>query len=170
MVLAAPGKFRKTRRIDVRLELLPSVRTMKQAARVHFHAGTAETIAEVYFHGQKELQPGGSAFANLKLQDELLVLPGDRFIVRQFSPVVTIGGGAVLDPLARRPMLRDTRRAAFLETVERGNHEEILAAMTERAVLGLGHEEIVARTGWTGKEIQGALENLRGTGRVRIVS
>jgi selenocysteine-specific elongation factor len=170
MVLAAPEKFRKTRRIDVRLELLPSVRKMKQGARVHFHAGTVETVAEIFFHGEKELSPSGSAFANLKLQDEVLVLPGDRFIVRQFSPVVTIGGGAVLDPLARRPMLRDTGRAVFLETIERGNHEEILVAMTERALLGLGHEEIVARTGWIEQEIQGALEKLRGSGRVRIVS
>ncbi len=170
MVLATPGKFRKTRRIDVRLELVPSARKMKQGSPVHFHAGTAETIAEVFFHGQKEVPPGGSAVANLKLQDEVLVLQGDRFIVRQFSPVMTIGGGAVLDPLARRPMLRDTGRAAFLETVERGNHEEILAAMTERAVLGLGHEEIIARTGWMETEIQAALENLQETGRVRIVS
>jgi len=170
MVLAAPGKFRQTRRIDVRLELLPSARKLKQGSRVHFHAGTAETIAEVFVHGEKEIPPGGSALANLKLQDEVLVLPGDRFIVRQFSPVVTIGGGAVLDPLARRPMLRDTGRAAFMETLERGNHEEILAAMTERALLGLGHEEIVARTGWTEKEIQGALEKLHGRGHVRVVS
>ena len=170
MVLATPGKFRKTRRIDVRLELLPSARKMKQGARVHFHAGTVETIAEVFCHGAKELPPGGSALANLKLQEEILVLPGDRFIVRQFSPVVTIGGGAVLDPLARRPMLRETGRAAFLETLERGIHEEILAAMTERALLGLGYEEIVARTGWMETEIQDALKRLHGTARVRIVS
>ncbi|HEY6267311.1 MAG TPA: selenocysteine-specific translation elongation factor [Candidatus Acidoferrum sp.] len=170
MVLATPGKFRKTRRIDVRLESLPLARKMKQGSRVHFHAGTAETIAEVFFHGEKELPPGGSALANLKLQDEVLVLPGDRFIVRQFSPVVTIGGGAVLDALARRPMLRDTGRAAFLETLERGNHEEILAAMAERALLGLGYEEIIARTGWMETEIQEALEKLRGTARVKIVS
>jgi selenocysteine-specific elongation factor len=84
--------------------------------------------------------------------------------------VVTIGGGAVLDPLARRPMLRDTGRAAFLETLERQNGVESLSAMTERALLGLGYEEIVARTGWTEKEIQRALEKLQGTGRVRIVS
>jgi selenocysteine-specific elongation factor len=170
MVLAAPGKFRKTRRIDVRLELLPSARKMKQSSRVHFHAGTAETIAEAFFHGEKELHSGGSAFANLKLQDEVLVLPGDRFIVRQFSPVVTIGGGAVLDPLARRPMLRDTGRVKYLETLERGGHEEILEAMTERALLGLGFEEIVARTGWMEKEIQEAVEKLTKTARVKTVS
>jgi selenocysteine-specific elongation factor len=170
MVLATPGKFRKTRRIDVRLELLPSARKMKQGSRVHFHAGTAETIAELFFHGGKELPPGGSALANLKLQDEVLMLAGDRFIVRQFSPVVTIGGGAVLDPLARRPMLRDTGRSAFLETLERGMHEEILAAMAERAILGLGYEEIVARTGWMETEIQVTLKKLRETARVRVIS
>jgi selenocysteine-specific elongation factor len=170
MVLATPGKFRQTRRIDARLELLTSARKLKQGAPVHFHTGTAETIAEIFFHGQKELQPGGSAFANLKLQDEILVLRGDRFIVRQFSPVVTIGGGAVLDPLARRPMLRDTGRAAFLETLERNNREEILAAMTERAVLGLGYEEIVARTAWMDHEIQEAARKLAAAGRMNIVS
>ena len=170
MVLATPGKFRKTRRIDVRLELLPSARKIKQGTRVHFHAGTVETIAEVFLHGEKELAPGGSAFANLKLQDEVLVLPGDRFIVRQFSPVVTIGGGVVLDPLARRPMLKDAGRAAFLATLERGSREEILSSMTERALLGLAHDEIVARTAWTEKEIQEAATNLTSTGRVKIVS
>ncbi len=170
MVLATPEKFRKTRRVDVRLELLASARKMKQGARVHFHAGTAETIAEVFFHGQKELPPGGSAFANLKLQDEILVLPGDRFIVRQFSPVVTIGGGTVLDPLARRPMLHDTGRITYLETLERGNREEILAVMTERAILGLGQEEIVARTASMDHEIRAAAKKLSEASCVKTVS
>lgn len=170
MVLAVPGKFRKTRRIDVRLELLAAARKVKHGTRVHFHAGTAETIAEIFFHGEKELLPGGSAFANLKLQDEVLVLPGDRFIVRQFSPVVTIGGGVVLDPLARRAMLRDTGRVAFLETLEKGSREEILAAMTERALLGLSFEEIVARTGWMDQEIRAAARILSAAGRVKTVS
>jgi len=170
MVLTTPGKFRKTRRIDARLELLASARKMKQGVRVHFHAGTAETVAEVFFHGQKELQPGGSAFANLKLQGEILVLAGDRFIVRQFSPMVTIGGGGVLDPLARRLMLRDTGRVAYLEALERGNREEILAAMTERAVLGLGYEEIVARTAWMDREIRDTARKLSHAGRVKTVS
>ena len=170
MALAAPGIFRKTRRIDVRLESLASVRKLKQGAKVHFHAGTAETIAEVFLHGEKELLPGGSAFANLKLQEELLLLPGDRFIVRQFSPVVTNGGGVVLDALARRPMRRDTGRAAFLEILEKGNHEEMLAAMTERALFGLNLEEIVARTGWLENEIRAAAEKLSATARVRAVA
>jgi len=170
MVLATPGKFRATRRMDTRLELLRSSPKMKHRSRVHFHAGTCETVAELLFFGQKELAPGQSAFAQLRLQDEVLVLPGDRFIVRQFSPVTTIGGGVVLDPLARRPTVRDTGRAAFLEILERGEGMEILAAMTERALLGLHFEEIVARTGWLEAEIRAAAKNLADSGRIKIVS
>lgn len=170
MVLATPGKFRATRRIDTRLELLRSAPKMKHRSRVHFHSGTCETVAELIFYVQKELAPGQSTFAQLRLQDDVLVLPGDRFIVRQFSPVNTIGGGAILDPLARRPTLRDTGRAAFLEVLERGERAEILAAMTERAVLGISFEEIVARTGWLENEIHATAKNLTKSGRIRIVS
>jgi selenocysteine-specific elongation factor len=147
--------------------------------RVHFHTGTTETIAEVLLHRQKELGPGENALVQLRLQEETLVLPGDRFIVRQFSPVITIGGGIVLDPLARRPMLRDTGRLAFLETLEHGERDEIIAAMAERAALvpvtgktstGLTIEEIVARTGWLEKEIREAVQKLATSERLKIVA
>jgi selenocysteine-specific elongation factor len=81
MSLATPGKFRVTRRIDARLELLQSAPKMKQRTRVHFHSGTSETVAEVFLYASKELAPGQSAFGQLRLQDDVLVLAGDRFIV-----------------------------------------------------------------------------------------
>jgi selenocysteine-specific elongation factor len=170
MVLATPGKFRVTRRIDARLHLLQSGPKMKHRGRVHFHAGTCETVAELVFHAQKELAPGQSALAQLRLQDEVLVLPGDRFIIRQFSPVTTIGGGVVLDPLARRITVKDTSRAAFLETLERGDRVEVLGAMTERAVLGIHAEEIIARTGWLENETRAAAQKLADADRAKIVS
>jgi selenocysteine-specific elongation factor len=170
MTLAAPGHFRTTRRMDVRLTLLPSARKLQHRARVHFHAGTAETIAEILLYGQSVLSPGQTALGHLRLAEEVLLLPGDRFIVRQFSPVITIGGGAILDPLARRPMVRDTGRVAFLETLETGNREEILGAMTERALPGLGLEEIVARTGWFDSEIREAAQKPAVAVSIKIVS
>ena len=170
MSLAAPGKFRATRRVDVRLRLLPGSPKLKERARVHFHAGTLETIAEVHLYEAKELAPGESALAQLRLQQEALVLRGDRFIVRQFSPVTTIGGGEVLDPLARRPMLRDTGRLEWLRILEQGTRDEILAAMTERAPLGLAHGEIVARTAWLDSEISAAAGRLTEAGAVREIS
>jgi len=170
MTLATPGRFRTTRRMDVRLTLLPSARKLKHRARVHFHAGTAETVAEISLYGQSILAPGQGALGHLLLQDDVLALPGDRFIVRQFSPAITIGGGVIWDPLARRPMVRDTGRAAFLERLESGKREEMLAAMTERALLGLAFEEIVARTGWFDQEIRQVAQNLVAAGGTKIVS
>jgi selenocysteine-specific elongation factor len=168
--LAAPGQLRTTRRVDVRLTLLPSARKLKHRARVHFHAGTAETIGEILLYGTSTLAPGESALGHLRLQDEVLLLPGDRFIVRQYSPVITIGGGVILDPLARRPTLRDTGRAAFLEILESGKREEGLAAMTERALLGLPFAEIVARTGWLDQEIRETAQRLVTASRIKVVS
>jgi selenocysteine-specific elongation factor len=170
MSLAAPGKFRVSRRVDARLEMLPSAQKLKHRARVHFHAGTTETIAEIFLYGQTELLPGQTGLAHLRFQEEILVLPGDRFIIRQFSPVITIGGGNVLNPLARRPLLRDAGRAAFLETLERGSREEILAAMTDRAIFGLRFDEITARTGWMENEIRDAVQTLAKSGDAKAVA
>lgn len=170
MTLAASGRFRTTRRLDVRLTLLTGSPKLKNRARVHFHAGTAETIAEVQLYDQDTIPPGQSAFCHLRLKDDVLLLPDDRFIVRQFSPVVTIGGGLVLDALARRPIARDTGRKKFLETLEGGERDEILAERTERALLGLSGDEIIARTGWLEKDIHEAAERLSKAGRIKEVS
>ena len=170
MTLATPAKFRTTGRIDASLDLLPSSPKLKQRARVHFHSGTSETIAEIFLYTRKDLAPGQSALAQLRLQDDVLVLPGDRFIIRQFSPVTTIGGGLVLDPLARRPSVRDANRPDFLALLQRSDPVETLAAMTERAPLGLPQADIIARTGWLPAELQTAAKKLADAHRVRIVS
>jgi selenocysteine-specific elongation factor len=170
MVLTSRGRLRTTRRTDVRLELLPGAPPLKHRAQVHFHAGTLETIGEGYLLTARELAPGGSALAQLRLQDEAVLVRGDRFIVRQFSPVVTIGGGVVLDPLARRFSAKDTVRAQFLTTLEKGSRDDILRAMAERNILGITGEEIIVRTGWIEAEIQLAVKTLADTNLIRIVS
>jgi selenocysteine-specific elongation factor len=170
MVLATPGRFTKTRRIDARMELLPSAPRLKHRARVHFHVGTAESTAEVLLQEETELLPGQAAFVQLRLADDVVVTRGDRFIARQFSPVVTIGGGQVLDPLARRPTRKDTGRRQFLEALEGRSNEEILRAMVERDIRGLGIDEIIARTGWMEEEVKAAAQNLAKAGALRSVS
>jgi selenocysteine-specific elongation factor len=170
MVLSSRGRLRTTRRADVRLELLPSGPALKHRAQVHFHAGTLETIGEVYLLGARELAPGGSAMAQIRLQDEAVLVRGDRFIVRQFSPVVTIGGGAVLDPHARRFSAKDAGRAQFLGTLEKGSREEILLAMAERNILGITVEEVIVRTGWVEQEIRSAAKTVADKKLIRVVS
>ena len=96
MVLAGPGLFEAVRHIDCALELLPSAKPLKHRAPVHFHAGTAEIEAEVrLLEGAGALQPGRRGWARIVLRDPALLLPGDRFIIRMFSPVTTIGGGEI---------------------------------------------------------------------------
>jgi selenocysteine-specific elongation factor len=170
MVIAAPGRFRATRRVDVQIELLASAPPLKHRTRIHFHSGTSETIGEVYLYDRNQLVPAGSSLAQLRLQDEVVLVKGDRFIARQFSPVITIGGGEVLDPLARRPTKRDTGRVTFLETLEHGSREDAVRAMTERNVLGVPAADIIARTGWLERELQETANNLAKAKSVRIVS
>ena len=170
MVIAAPGRFGKTRRIDARLQLLPSAALLKNRAQVHFHAGTAEVVAEVLLYERAELLPGETAFVHLRLADDVVVARGDRFIVRQFSPVITIGGGEVLDPMARRPTRKDSGRVRFLERIERGSREDVLQAMVERNILGVRAQEIVPRTGWLEAEVRATADNLAKNAAIRPVS
>jgi selenocysteine-specific elongation factor len=115
MTLATADIFHSTSRVDVLLSLLPSAKALKNGARVHFHAYTTETIAQARLHGMNQLKSGEEAYAQLRFAEPMLLLPGDRFIVRQFSPVVTIGGGAILDasPATRKQRVED--RTAFLK-------------------------------------------------------
>ena len=138
MTLANAETFRPTLRVDALLSLLPSAKPLKDVARVHFHAYTAETIAEARLYGTKQLKPGDEAYAQLRFAAPMLLLPGDRFIVRQFSPVVAIGGGVVLDasPTTRRQRLEDT--LAFLKTMREGSPEQVLASrVARRGAIGL---------------------------------
>ncbi len=91
MVLSEPGRFSPVTILDCQLEFLPSVKPLKNRSPIHFHTGSANVEAEVRYH------PDHAGWARITLKEPVLVLPGDRFIIRRFSPVVTIGGGVVID-------------------------------------------------------------------------
>jgi selenocysteine-specific elongation factor len=147
MTLATADTFRATSRVDALLSLLPSAKPLKDGARVHFHAYTTETIAEARLygakHGTKQLKPGDEAYAQLRFAEPMLLLSGDRFIVRQFSPVVTIGGGVVLDasPATRKQRAEDA--TAFLKIMRDGSPEQALAArVARRGAIGLPLDDV----------------------------
>ena len=170
MVLATAGIFEATARLDANLTLLPSARPLQNRARVHLHQGTAESVAEItLLSGEAALSPGETEFAQLKLDGPVLVLPGDRFILRQLSPVVTIGGGTVLDTRPARHRRHDNGVKAFLQTLARGNKEDTLLALANSSAKGLTYSEILSRTGWTVAEIHDATETLATAKRVRIL-
>ncbi|MGC2182677.1 MAG: selenocysteine-specific translation elongation factor [Terriglobales bacterium] len=156
MVLAPPATFHTASRLHVSLTLLPTAKPMKDRARVHLHAHTFETIATVVLFGersgQKQILPGETALAQLRLAEPTLLLPGDRFIIRQFSPVVTIGGGVVLDA---SPVPRMTGLESFLQTLAAGDSQSILRArIARRSHAGITIAELIAETGWTRQEIE----------------
>jgi selenocysteine-specific elongation factor len=170
MTLATPGIFEPSDRVDARITVLASAQRVKNRARVHFHQGTAETIAEVILLEGDEFAGGASGFAQLRLKEKALLLPGDRFILRQFSPVVTIGGGTVVEAKAVRHRRSDKGVVAALQALARGNHEEILLAMAETKTGAVSAAEVIARRGWTAAEMAAAVQKLSEAGKLRVIS
>jgi selenocysteine-specific elongation factor len=160
MELAAPGIFQPTTRLDARIELLRSTPALKSRSRVHFHHGTAEMIAEVILLDREKLEPSGSAFAQLRLSAPVLALPGDRFILRRFSPVTTVGGGTVLDPLALAHRRKDARVIPLLGMIERNEREAIVESLAASELHGLALPRLIARTGWLEQDARDIIANL----------
>src|SRR5581483_7084666 len=171
MTVAAPGVLRPTRRADVTIELLKGARPLRDRSRVHFHTHTSETIAEIVLLADaraahdpslasplKQLAPGGEAFAQVRFHGPVLLLPGDRFIVRQFSPVVTIGGGVVIDPFPCEGKLAPNVRLSSLAALAGGTSGDKLAARVERrGPAGLAIPEAMAEMGVARGAIEGLL-------------
>lgn len=160
MTLTAPGAFEPTQKFAVQISLLKDAKPLRNRARVHFHAFTSETIAEVALHGVSELKPGGTAFAQLRTAEPLLLLPGDRAILRQFSPVITIGGAIVLDAFPM-PRQKPAPLQAFLATLSSGNRQEILLArIARRGHEGLSLAAAVRETGLKASVLQPVMATL----------
>ncbi len=147
MVLAEPGLFHAVSSIDCEVELLASAKPLKHRAPVHFHAGTAEIEAEVRLFGtHAAIQPGTRGFTRLVLREPALLLPGDRFIIRRFSPVTTIGGGTVVD-INGPKYKRDDDVAARLQSLAVAAPADRVALLVAEAGGGMSVAAAVARTG-----------------------
>jgi len=164
MVLAPPGMFEASARVDARIRLLPSAaRALRNRARVHFHVHTMETTAEIVVPPGKEqvpeasrstgqISPGSERFVRLKLPEPVLLLPGDRFIIRQLSPLETIGGGIVLDAA---PMGQMPGPESFLQILNSGNLQKILEArIARRGHDGISFSHLTAETGWSRNAVE----------------
>src|SRR3984885_10882031 len=164
MSLAEAGRFHATSQIDCVFDLLPWAKPLKHRAPVHFHAGTAEVEGEVrrlktQNAGTDSIAPGSREYLRLVLSEPLLILPGDRFIVRMFSPVITIGGGGVLAIAAPRrvPGADRTHRLRILEIAPLADR---IALLARESSFGIGMAELVARAGVLEAEIRKAAAKL----------
>ena len=170
-VLVPAGRLQATSIADARLELLPSAkRPLKTRTRVRFHCGTAEILARVILLDAAQLEPGKRTLAQLRMETPILVLPGDHFIIRSYSPSMTIGGGTILDVHPQKHRKKDTRRAIeFLSQCETADELEKIALYAEAAgESGTSLTEIAMHTGLTDQVISDAVKKLERTGRILI--
>jgi selenocysteine-specific elongation factor len=189
-VLAPAGRLRATSMLDVRLDLLASApRPLTHRARVRLHHGTSEVMARVVVLGGAagndaarhlasthrietyRIEPGASRLIQLRLEEPITALPGDRFIIRSYSPQVTIGGGVIIDALPDKHRIRDREAVARLEQLERADPAERALEFIEMSgARGMNQVEIAARTGATDEQIQIAARELVAEGRAFEVS
>jgi len=174
LVLASPGALPVTARLLVRLDLLPDAPPLESGDRVSLHHYSTETRALVRLLEAGEsgkLAPGSSSRVQLRLADRLAAAPGDRFIVRRLSPVQTIGGGVVLDPLPAAPRGRPSEaEVAALDRLESGTLAQRLelwiAAARER---GVGEEALAQRAGVFASDVRAALAPSLAQGRIHAL-
>lgn len=159
--LAAPGSLVATRRLDARLDLLAEAPALRHGARVRVHCGTSEVLGRVSLGGVVErgaeppaltvagtLPPGGRAFVRLRLEAPVAATRGDRFIVRAYSPLATIGGGVVLDPQPERGGIRTPAGHARFRGWDLPGHERALTALlADRGLSAVAVEALGPRFG-----------------------
>ncbi len=131
MTLVAPNSVTAVDTIDVELQLLPEAPELRHRARVQFHSFTSETIAAVSLYEYRALQPNAQGLMRLKLANPVVLLPGDRFVLRRPSPPQTLGGGRVLDahPL---PHTRKKKALRWLEEIQKASPEDQLLLRIQR--------------------------------------
>ncbi|MBS1789764.1 MAG: selenocysteine-specific translation elongation factor [Acidobacteria bacterium] len=168
-VLVSAGRLAASSMLDVKLRLLKSApRPLRSRSRVHLHIGTAEVLARVVLLGQTELVPGAECFAQLRLESPTVALPADHFIIRSYSPAMTIGGGCIMDALPRKHKLREGAQVvAQLEKLSAADEVERIALLVEMGgERGMNFTELAARSGSTDETIKRAADSLTKTRRL----
>ena len=172
MQACTAGVFRPTQVIDTVVEVLETAaRPLKTRQRIRLHIGTAEVLARVaVLNDVNEIAPGGSGMIQLRLEHPIVAVPDERFILRQYSPQVTIAGGRVLDPLAEKHRRKDLLDVQGLMSVlaESGNGtaEQIAAFVGRAGRAGIGTDNLLARTGLRPEVLAKLLSELSAASRI----
>jgi selenocysteine-specific elongation factor len=152
MVLAPLGRLRPTQTIDAQVDVLKNApRALRSRARVRVHLGAAEVLARVrVLEDEGEIRPGASGFVQLRLEAAIVALPGERFILRSYSPQQTIAGGRVLDAFSVKHRGRELVQARERLSALAGGDRATQLALFVEAVgeRGIKRAELASRTGW----------------------
>ncbi|NVN89059.1 MAG: selenocysteine-specific translation elongation factor [Desulfuromonadales bacterium] len=167
-VLVPHGTFRTTGTVDVRLDHLASApRNLKHRSTLRFHTATSEVSAQIILLGRDLLKPGESAYAQLRLGEPLLLLSGDRYLLRLSSPSATLGGGVVLDPFPPRRRRRSQEALQLLDRLNGCDLQRIIPLLISQSLLsGIDYDELTLRCGAPRKNVEAVLTSLLSTGEV----
>ena len=172
MVLAEPEMLQPASVFDCHLELLASAsRPITRRKRIRFHIGTAEIMGYVSLLEGDQLEPGQSGFVQIRLEEKTVALPSDRFIVRQYSPMVTIGGGEILETRPKRHRRNDPRVLSRLKTFREGSTEDRVMVLIDEAKLAARTlQELVVPVEIRPDALRRSLDRLAEQSRVRFLS
>jgi len=148
-VVVTPGRFKPATTLDLKIELLKDAPPLKSGDKVHFHLGTSETVARIILYEREELKPGESCYGQARLKDPVTAQGMDRFVIRRFSPLETIGGGSVLDPSPGRRKRKEP--LDDLAIYEKGALKEKLEEKVRKQ--GTPGMEKMALEGWIKAEL-----------------
>ncbi len=161
-VLVKEKTLQPTSRVDAKIKLLKNAsKPLKNRSRIRFHSGTHEVLAQLILLDHEELHPGESSLAQFKLEEPVVVLPLDRFVLRSYSPVLTIGGGQVLDahPHKHRRLAEET--LDHLNALQAGSDKEkIVLFVSDSAMAGLDLTQLVTRLGKEPAELSPLIRDL----------
>ncbi len=170
-VVTVPGWLEPTQLVDVRLDYLGDApRELRHNQEVEFFSGAAEVMAHARLLGTRSLAPGQSGWVQFRLAERIPIVKGDRFIIRQPSPSVTIGGGVVVDPLPRRRHRRFRPEVIQrLEMVAHGTPADLLLETLDRRG-PMPARTLIANVGLPSEAATEALHQLLGEEQVFILS
>jgi selenocysteine-specific elongation factor len=169
-VLSLPGLLQPTYMLDATCELLAdALAPLETRQRVRLHVGTSEVMARVHPVTASAIEPGQRGYVQLRLEAPIVALPRDRYVIRSYSPMVTIGGGELLD-VAPAKARRSPALTARLQILETGIPEAILEAHVQRVGgRGIRTADLRARTSFGPKALRTHLQTLIARERVLVV-
>lgn len=161
--IVTKGFFTTTRNVDASLSMLKqATRGIKTGTRIRFYNNTQESIGRAALVGTNELNPGDDGYVQFRLEQPVLIQQGDRFIIRFYSPMETLGGGMVLDPHPRRHKTGTMAESVKnLTVLEQGSLEDKLAVIVAgKALAGMEEAAIIGSIAADKQEITSALSAL----------
>ena len=167
-VLATKDSLRPTYMVDVHLELLnSSPRKLKNRAKARFHTGTSEIISTVVLLDRDVLEPGDECFAQIRLDEPTTVLKGDRYVLRSYSPIRTVGGGEILNALPKKMKRFAENASSNMELLYKGElYETIELFVSFGRFHGVEDVELSFLTNTSKKKLDDALKVLKAQKRV----